>query len=151
MWLLGFLGESPLGLDLLGQSLSVIFLGRVGYGFCLGLGCLELCAFMSCRCLLGPCAWLRTTAPHAWRLQLSEPGGLPLRLPWPPGAPSPYPWTLGAWPLPLPLLPPLFWPQTHPLRLAASAVAVSLASFGRLSAGNGPGCGRVCTCRLNIK
>ena len=39
--LLGFLGGSRLGLDLLGQSLSVNFLGRVGYGSCLGLDALS--------------------------------------------------------------------------------------------------------------
>jgi len=51
--LLGFLGGSRLALDLLGHSLSVNFMGRVGYGFCFGLGCLELRVFLSFRCLLG--------------------------------------------------------------------------------------------------
>ena len=49
----GFLKGSRLGLDLLGQSVSVSFLGRVGYGYCLGLEGLGLCVFLSFRCLLG--------------------------------------------------------------------------------------------------
>ena len=42
-----------MGLNLLGRSLSINFLGRVGYGFCLGLGCRELRVFLSFRCLFG--------------------------------------------------------------------------------------------------
>ena len=41
-----------MGFNLLGQSSSAGFPGRVGYG-CLGLGCLELRVFLSFRCLLG--------------------------------------------------------------------------------------------------
>ena len=40
-------------LDLLGRRWSVNFLGRVGYGFCPGLGCRELRVFLSFRCLFG--------------------------------------------------------------------------------------------------
>ena len=40
-------------LDLLGRSLRVNFVDRVGCGFCLGLGCRELRVFPSFRCLLG--------------------------------------------------------------------------------------------------
>ena len=40
-------------LDLLGRSLRVNFLGRDGYGLCLGLGCRELRVVLSFRCLFG--------------------------------------------------------------------------------------------------
>ena len=42
-----------MGVDLPGRSVGVNFLGRVGYGFCLGFGCHELRVFLGFRCLLG--------------------------------------------------------------------------------------------------
>ena len=42
-----------MGVGVLDRSLCINFLGRFGYGFCLGFGCLELRVFLSLRCLLG--------------------------------------------------------------------------------------------------